>query len=83
MLIYSPPFVFLRDKSTNGTYLNGQKIKKTPDTIVHNSDEIILIKNNVEKISYQLFLTDQQQTTTEQLEQGPHQKYEITKTLGK
>ncbi len=71
--------VFLKDLSTNGTFVNGKKIGKGRQIALAAGQEFMLIRTPQEKISYLFFLADDK---TKEEEGGPEQFYNITETLG-
>ena len=75
---------FLTDVSTNGTWIDGRKAEKGRRVLVGNGSEIVLIRNNTEKISYHIYHHHAQQQRRQQQEEqgGPHAKYELGEPLG-
>ena len=76
--------VFLKDLSSNGTYVNGQLVGKNNTIPLQDASEIVLIKDTPEKPAVQFifreFFTRNERKA--QQKDGPFQLYEITEPLG-
>ncbi len=70
--------VWLKDLSTNGTFVNGVAVGKNKSQLLHDGVEIVLIKSATEKIGYKLVFTDSDKKELNQAEQ----KYKLLDTLG-
>ena len=73
--------VFLRDLSSNGTYLNGQKIGKGNKVLLRTNDEISLAQRKNKTFMFQDY-SDQDDSSNLSSDEGIFSRYYITKTLG-
>ena len=78
---------FLTDHSTNGTWVDGKKAEKGKRVRVANGSEILLIRNQSEKISYHIHHHHAQTQRRREAEEeersgGPFDKYEVSDNLG-
>lgn len=70
--------VFLEDRSTNGTFINSEKVGKGNKQVLNNNDEIALsFKYN------KVYLYNDLQNTDNDLPKVVTEKYTVTKLLGK
>ena len=56
---YGEGLVRLHDHSTNGTFVNSLAVGKGKSQIIHDGDEILLIRGAAEKIGYKIVLLNQ------------------------
>jgi serine/threonine-protein kinase Chk2 len=73
--------IFLIDHSTNGTYVNNEKVGLNNRLLISNNSEIVLIRNKDIKISYIIY-TEEQSRNKSIDQRGPESKYDIRETLG-
>jgi len=78
LIIDEQKLVFVKDLSTNGTFVDGRKIGKGNQLLLNNGSEIVLIRTAQEKISYQIYLPEEKSTSVN----GPEVDYDIRETLG-
>jgi len=76
------PIVFIEDISTNGTYVDGEKIGKGNKLLLHNGAEISLLntKNKNSEILAYIFQITSEESKEEK--GGPQKMYDIRDTLG-
>eukprot|EP01135_Chromosphaera_perkinsii_P000376 Nk52_evm23s78 gene=Nk52_evmTU23s78 len=74
--------VFLKDLSTNGTYVNGKKIGKMNSVLLQSNDEISLPTKKRKLFMFQEGPGSETDNGLAEEETGIHSKYYITKLLG-
>jgi hypothetical protein len=70
--------VWLKDMSTNGTFLDGVAVGKGKKTLVKDGQEIVLIKSATDKIGYKFVLTTMERKDLNDAEK----KYHLLDSLG-
>jgi len=68
--------VFVKDLSTNGTFVNGEKVGKSHRILITNGTEVALIQTPTEKISYLVCMDDEQKAN-----EGPENDYQLRELL--
>ncbi|XP_063419076.1 serine/threonine-protein kinase Chk2-like [Mytilus trossulus] len=71
--------VFLEDSSSNGTFVNGEKVGKGNKQVLSNNDEIALALKNNKAFMYLDLSIDEEAGLPDQIKE----KYTLTKTLGR
>ncbi|KAL7718553.1 non-specific serine/threonine protein kinase [Entamoeba marina] len=81
-LIEQQPRYIIIDTSTNGTYLNGEKLEKTTANVCTSLDDISLLRPIRDKDSITYMLIDHSFISAENKECGVFDKYDIQTRLG-
>jgi len=75
--------VFLEDLSSNGTWLNGNRVGKGNRMVIRNGDEVTLLPKRDDNSSFISFIyQDYDCSKKEEEEGGPDATYEVRDTLG-